>query len=181
MNGCNSCLCNADGSITCDAAVCAVGCEYGGQTYQPGQAFPAGDGCNVCSCGSDGQVGCTNAACGGSCVYAGIQRAAGESFGALDGCTTCTGEESGAVSCTEKACACDPMNEWWRQYETTVPAECAVIDYTCPTNTTTFENSCGCGCEQDSACAESYDCAPPNQCDVAQLQADCPFSQIITM
>jgi hypothetical protein len=58
-------------------------------------------------------------------------------------------------------------------------ADCALIDFVCPTNTIRFDNTCGCGCEQDSACAQSYDCTPPNMCDVAMLQADCPYSQIM--
>jgi hypothetical protein len=181
VDGCNNCVCNEDGSITCDTGQCAVTCEFAGEIYQPGQAFPAGDGCNVCSCGSDGSVTCTDSPCGSSCVYAGVQRAAGETFPALDGCNTCTCESDGNVSCTELACACDAASEWWRDYVETDPGQCAVINYTCPPNTISFENSCGCGCEQSATCAESYDCAPPNQCDVAQIQADCPYSTIVTM
>lgn len=38
-------------------------CEYGGQTYGPGDSFPSTDGCNQCSCSDGGAVACTRRAC----------------------------------------------------------------------------------------------------------------------
>lgn len=42
-------------------------CRYEGQTYQPGDTFPASDGCNTCGCSADGLVACTLRAC--ACDY----------------------------------------------------------------------------------------------------------------
>ncbi len=38
-------------------------CNYGGETYSPGDGFASTDGCNTCSCGSTGSVACTKKAC----------------------------------------------------------------------------------------------------------------------
>ncbi len=38
-------------------------CEHGGQTYDVGETFPAGDGCNTCTCAAGGSVQCTKLAC----------------------------------------------------------------------------------------------------------------------
>ncbi len=181
MDGCRQCTCNEDTSITCVATeACDTGCEdEGGQAHDVGTFWPAGDGCNVCQCVATDEVSCTMNACGVPCTYLGTQRAPGTSFASIDGCNTCECLSDGTVSCTEEACACDAAAEWWRDYVATSTAECAVIDYSCPPNTTGFENACGCGCEQSHACAESYDCAPPKSCDVQQLAADCPFSTIV--
>ncbi len=179
--GCRSCTCNDDASITCTAtAACAAGCEDAdGGARDLGAFWPAGDGCNVCQCATAGKVECTENSCGVPCTYGGLQKAPGESFPSVDGCNTCTCESDGTVSCTAQACACEPTDEWWRSYVAMTPAECAAIDYTCPSNTTAFENSCGCGCEQNSDCAQQYDCAPPSMCDTAKILSDCPFSEIL--
>jgi hypothetical protein len=42
--------------------------------------------------------------------------------------------------------ACDPNNELWRDYKGT-PTSCQVIRYSCPSGTASFQNACGCGCE----------------------------------
>lgn len=42
--------------------------------------------------------------------------------------------------------ACDPDNEPWRDYKGT-PTSCQVIRYNCPSSTKSFQNDCGCGCE----------------------------------
>jgi len=178
-NGCNSCVCNEDGSISCTDVECTTTCTHENQTYDVGESFPAGDGCNLCTCMSNGAVECTTAVCGQNCTYAGTEYSPGDTFDALDGCNTCECYTDGNVGCTELACACNPTTEWWREYMSTMPQQCTMLDFMCPTNTTRFDNTCGCGCEQDSACAESYDCTPPNPCDVMQIQTDCPYSEII--
>jgi hypothetical protein len=83
------------------------------------------------------------------------------------------------VSCTKIACVCDPATEWHRDYVALSPAECSVIYYTCPPNTTPFANDCGCGCQQSAACPEYFDCMPPSTCDIPQIEADCPYSTIV--
>jgi hypothetical protein len=55
-----------------------------------------------------------------------------------------------------------------------------VIDFICPQNTTMFQNSCGCGCEQGLGCPDWFDCMPgPGPgCDTNQIKIDCPYSGI---
>jgi hypothetical protein len=38
-------------------------CSFAGETYLPGERFPAGDGCNSCECQPDGSVACTEIGC----------------------------------------------------------------------------------------------------------------------
>jgi len=61
----NGCYGECVDRFTC--APTAGTCSYEGQTYQPGDSFPASDGCNTCSCGADGTVACTLKAC--ACDY----------------------------------------------------------------------------------------------------------------
>ena len=42
--------------------------------------------------------------------------------------------------------ACDPDNEPWNDYKGT-PTTCEVIRYSCGSGTKSFQNDCGCGCE----------------------------------
>lgn len=79
-------------------------CEYGGQTYNVGDSFPATDGCNTCKCGPNGLVACTRRACPATCTYNGQTYLVGERFDALDGCNTCTCSSDGSVACTEIGC-----------------------------------------------------------------------------
>jgi hypothetical protein len=176
-DNCNSCTCTASGP-ECTLADCAAFCIYGGQQYDVGQSFPASDGCNTCTCNADLQVTCTLTDCAPApCTYAGKDYSLGQQFPALDGCNTCSCTTSG-VTCTELACACNPQTEWWRNYVSTDPQQCMVIDYGCPVNTTTFENSCGCGCEQDASCPQSFDCMPPATCNEQEIKTKCPYSTI---
>lgn len=76
---------------------------------------------------------------------------------------------------------CDPKKEWNRNYVTTDKNQCALIRYTCPTNTTHFSNDCGCGCEQAASCPEYFNCMPgpgAAPCDTNALLAKCPYSKI---
>ncbi|MFT3768349.1 MAG: hypothetical protein QM820_23115 [Minicystis sp.] len=174
---CNQCTCLASGDIACTGELCPVTCEWEGQTYTPGQQFPAGDGCNTCECEPDGIVGCTLVACE-TCTFEGKTYQWGDSFPAGDGCNICTCSDGGLISCTKLACTCNPQSEWWRHYVADSPAECQVIDFACQPNTTMFANACGCGCEQDASCPKFFDCQPPNQCDLEKIMAECPFSGI---
>lgn len=176
-DGCNSCSCEIDGTVACTLALCVGTCEYEGETYETGTSFPSNDGCNTCSCQSDGTVACTELACA-VCTYNGETHLPGDEFPADDGCNTCTCAADGTVGCTKKACTCDPTTEWWRDYVSTDPMECQLIDFACPPNTKGFENECGCGCEQDASCPEFFDCMPPAQCDVAKIKETCPYSGI---
>ena len=84
---------------------------YGGQSYRPGDSFPATDGCNTCSCNPDGQIACTLIACapdaGVTCMYNGRVHQVGDSFAAVDGCNTCSCLPDATVACTEIACPVD--------------------------------------------------------------------------
>jgi hypothetical protein len=105
-DGCNSCECQSDGTISCTDMECATGCFYQGQTYSPGQSFPLGDDCgNSCICEGNGEVSCTGIACNVSCSWHGMQYSVGDSFPAGDGCNTCDCEPDGTVICTEVACS----------------------------------------------------------------------------
>lgn len=63
-DGCNTCSCNA-GVVGCTLLGCSTGCQYNGQSYQPGQSFKID--CNSCSCGTDGRISCTEIACPDQC------------------------------------------------------------------------------------------------------------------
>ncbi|WP_434044278.1 MULTISPECIES: hypothetical protein [Sorangium] len=177
-DGCNRCECSSDGSVACTEMACAGACTYDGYPYMPGESFPASDGCNTCTCGEDGSVACTEEGCPEGCTYGGVEYQQGDSFGSLDGCNTCTCTPGGAVACTERYCGCDPSREWWRQYVSTSPEECAVIDFACTGGLTSVSNECGCGCEQDPSCPPSFDCKPPLACDLDEIQQRCPYSAI---
>eukprot|EP00105_Crassostrea_gigas_P010250 XP_011425453.1 PREDICTED: kielin/chordin-like protein [Crassostrea gigas] len=77
-------------------------CTYGGETYNVGEKFPAGDDCNTCTCRSGGQVSCTKKSC--FCIYNGQKYKVGQKFPADDGCNQCTCGSNGNVACTKKAC-----------------------------------------------------------------------------
>lgn len=177
IDGCNVCTCESPYVVSCTLEDCAVTCVYDDTTYPVGASFPAGDGCNTCSCQSDGSIACTQIGCAPTCKYAGKDYVPGETFPALDGCNTCTCGADGSVSCTEINCPCDASKEWWREYVGKSPEECATIKYTCPEHTTPFSNSCGCGCEQDPACPQWFDCMPPAPCDPDMLKK-CPYSGV---
>lgn len=178
LDGCNLCTCGE--LIACTMLICGEPlCSYDNMSYVAGMTFPATDGCNTCTCLNNGQVSCTEIACAPVCTYASEEYKAGETFPANDGCNTCSCTAAGVVSCTTMTCACDPSAEWWRHYVSTDPAECQLIDFGCPPNTMGFENGCGCGCQQDPACPEYYDCMPPAMCDVQKIMETCPYSGIV--
>jgi hypothetical protein len=82
-----------------------------------------------------------------TCSYSGATYNPGDGFAATDGCNTCSCTPSGSVTCTKKAClACDPDNEPYRNYVGT-PTTCQVIRYSCTSSQRSFQNACGCGCE----------------------------------
>jgi hypothetical protein len=82
-----------------------------------------------------------------TCSYDGETFSPGASFPSTDGCNTCSCGSTGTVMCTKKAClACDPDNEWWRNYIGN-PTSCQTIRYVCASNQRSFQNTCGCGCE----------------------------------
>lgn len=176
-DGCNTCSCDADGQVGCTLVWCGDTCEWQGQTYGEGQSFPAGDGCNTCTCEAGGQVACTLQVCPEGCTYLGFEHAAGETFPDADGCNTCSCAEAGLVSCTELACSCDPPSEWWRSYVASSPEQCAVIDYDCAPPLGSFQNACGCGCQQSLECPQVIECEPGDLA-CAELAELCPLSAV---
>ncbi|AKT37496.1 hypothetical protein [Chondromyces crocatus] len=152
-------------------------CAHEGNTYDVGETFSVD--CNTCRCDEDGAVACTEMFCAPVCEYEGQTYPEGASFPAADGCNTCTCTADGSVACTKIGCECNPAAEWWRDYVSEDPAQCEVIDYACPENTEAFGNACGCGCEQSAECQETYNCMPPSDCNVEEIQAQCPYSQIV--
>jgi len=184
-DGCNTCSCAEDGAVSCTEAACPepTTCDYAGSLYQVGEMFPATDGCNECACLDDGNVGCTDATCTETvvCNYDGQMYVPGDTFPATDGCNACVCANDGAVICTEEACTttCNPEDEWWRQYMSDDPDECALLDYECPGSSYDFKSECGCGCEQPDSCRKSFDCSAPDSCDIDTLAHKCPFSEIV--
>ena len=58
---CNTCWCEADGSVSTTLIACNE-CNYAGKSYDFGEKFPSRDGCNQCEC-QFGQISCTEIAC----------------------------------------------------------------------------------------------------------------------
>jgi hypothetical protein len=93
---------------------------------------------------------------------------------------------SSSICCTQIWCAkatsdagaCNPSAEYNRTYAGTSPAQCALIDYSCPANTSMFSNPCGCGCEQAASCPHYVDCMPgPSTLNpLCSSSASCPYS-----
>lgn len=83
-----------------------------------------------------------------TCSYGDKTYNAGDSFKSTDGCNDCSCGTNGKVSCGTQACVCDPDNEPNRNYIGT-PSTCGSIRYTCRSGTHSFQNDCGCGCEQN--------------------------------
>jgi hypothetical protein len=175
------------GGIDCST----VGC---GAPPICGQACGAPCGCCPCGPGQHQQIGGADYVCSGgcwapassvdagtpSCTHNGRTYAEGEKFRAGDGCNTCQCS-NGGVGCTDMACTCDPASETHqREYVGTSPSQCAVLDFVCQQNTTMFQNSCGCGCEQSLTCPDWFDCMPGSgqSCDTNQIKTDCPYSGI---
>ena len=138
--------------------------------------MPGGGACDVCYCEANGEVMCIALPCT-TCAYEGAEYGPGQSFPSSDGCNSCFCGDDGQVACTDMACTCDAASEWWRDYVAT-PEGCMVIDFACPANTSYFANSCGCGCAQAADCPEWFNCMPPAPCDVAKIEAQCPYSGI---
>jgi hypothetical protein len=101
-DGCNTCSCQADGSMACTEMGCVDGCSYDGQHYNTGDSFPAGDGCNSCTCAADGSVGCSTMGCTTTCTYEGQVYYPGDKFEPAGGSMCgdmCTCLENGTVDC----------------------------------------------------------------------------------
>ncbi|AKT37495.1 hypothetical protein [Chondromyces crocatus] len=181
-DGCNTCSCTENGNVACTLMGCEpVTCDNSGVPV--GEAFPGPDSSSncesTCYCTQAGEMVCSAPNCAPVCEYEGQAYPEGASFPAADGCNTCSCTADGSVACTEMACECNPETEWWRDYIGQSPAQCEVIDYACPENTEAFGNACGCGCEQSAECQETYNCMPPSDCNVEEIQAQCPYSQIV--
>ncbi|MCG5051737.1 MAG: hypothetical protein KA712_02145 [Myxococcales bacterium] len=133
-DGCNTCSCQADGSVACTEKACLPPgtCVRGGCSGQlcVETTAPSSSTCEyrpeyacyqmaVCERQADGQCGFTSSAAltqclanakGSACTYAGATYQEGESFAATDGCNTCVCGRGGSAACTKRACpvpACD--------------------------------------------------------------------------
>ncbi len=119
-----------------------------------------------------------------ACEWQGEPYRVGETFPARDGCNTCVCQADGAIACTEMVCpTCDPAAETnRREYVSTDPVECALIDYLCVESTRTFNNDCGCGCEQSADCPDWIDCMPGSAdaacADLEAFAARCPYTGV---
>ncbi len=150
-------------------------------------------GCGACVEGEVADMGGVKSQCVGGCwapvdgVCKGVDgqlHRVGESFAAPDGCNSCSCSSNGSILCTEMACpACDPkLDSPPKNYLATELAKCLTLKFACPTNTTSFQNDCGCGCQQSAACPAWIDCMPggaDSQCSALDaFKQKCPFSTI---
>lgn len=146
--GCNACLCGADGEFTCSArASCAAArCTWDGLSYVAGERVPV-DTCNACTCQEDGEIICTELACApvaGRCVHEGEEYEPGESF--TEDCNRCTCQSDGSIACTELACAPAACEHGGNTY---LPGEGFTLDC----------NRCTCQASGEIICTELA-CAP---------------------
>lgn len=142
------------------------GCKYDGQTYFPGESFPAGDGCNTCTCAPSGEVACTKMGCVG-CEYNGQTYKPGDSFPAGDGCNDCTCMENGQVSCTLAYCA--PVCVYAGvEYPAgaTFPALDGCNKCTCNSDGTVGCTEIACPCDPANEWWRNYVATNPKTCEV---------------
>jgi hypothetical protein len=203
-DNCGSCglVCSREGVVpTCRVGRCIIA---------PNDcAYPFGDcdgdasnGCEVDlrtspdNCGSCGFVCmavtgatavCAAGACSSpgydTCLYQGVTYAVGESFPARDGCNICQCFSNGmgaSVDCTHLDCACDPADEASYRDYMGGPDSCVPLGFMCPEHTTSFENGCGCGCEQSVECPPTYQCPPDESMaeTCAELEVRCPYTEL---
>jgi hypothetical protein len=161
-------------------------CQYNNQTYSAfNDIFPStSDACLQCCC-SNRWTSCFYNSCSdpgaSGCLHFGRTYAPGSCMPDQDNCNTLQCVGNNTVNSTGIACSCSPTTEWWRHYVAT--GSCATIDYTCPANTWSFTNSCGCGCEESLGnCPSYFDCMPgpntPSPCPTAEQSALCPYTLI---
>ena len=158
-DGCNTCYCEDDGTLTCSAIGCGTGPE---PQCEPGSSVPADDGCNTCECNDDGTIGgCTEIACEPD-----PQCEPGTSVPADDGCNTCECNDDGTIGgCTEIACepACEPG--------TNVPAPDGCNQCECNDDGTV-------GACTEEAC-DPVDIDPFDGPAVSACQPDTPFDGLV--
>ncbi len=158
---CVRCECKASGDIVCGEGIdCFQGCGDAYGTYRLGTTFPDPRSCGTCTCEMDGIVRCSSMRCEVSCDYAGHTYVSGEQFIGVDGCSPCRCAD-GSVICSTFACPCDPEREHYRKYAPIEATACIPADFACPVGSTTFANTCGCGCQQDPACPPYSECTTP--------------------
>jgi hypothetical protein len=63
-DGCNTCTCEHDGSISQTDLDCESMCSDETGTYEVGDSWVCPDGCNTCTCEEDGSVIMTDMDCG---------------------------------------------------------------------------------------------------------------------
>uniref|UniRef100_A0A336LYS6 CSON010969 protein n=1 Tax=Culicoides sonorensis TaxID=179676 RepID=A0A336LYS6_CULSO len=166
-DGCNTCFCNADGSIGgCTFKLCvnrqvrSAADNFNDPTAPnfsctPGASFKHADGCNDCRCSENGKhAACTLKLCPGTFdkprrdPYApDFQCTPGSTFvNPADGCNMCTCKEDGTTAeCTQTACA----DEHHKVKRSPVNNDPASPDFSCQPGTS-FKHADGCN---DCTCA----------------------------
>ena len=137
-DGCNSCLCGADGTWTCTEMACESECSEG-------QVRTAEDGCNSCTC-SDGKWACTEKACEATCTN-------GEGRLAGDGCNECICE-GGVWACTKDPCEFD------EHCESGATRKSGCVTCVCSDDTWNCDDS---ACNPEPECEPSD--FPPGECN----------------
>ncbi len=178
QSDCNTCTCEQNGQISCTAMACVPTCEFAGHTLLHGEQVPDPDGCGTCIC-QEGEMSCSDTACP-QCEAGGQHYDVGDTFPGEDGCSTCTCMDDGSVQCTAAACACEPEEEWYRDYVGDAE-ECGMMAAPlCPEHTTYFSNACGCGCEMSQECPAGLNCMPGGEIDDLCNEGldQCPYTQV---
>jgi hypothetical protein len=101
-DGCNTCECTSDGSVSCTLMACHSPCDWEGVTYQTGDTFSDGE-CGTCVCGADGNVSCDGNPCPVECEQDGITYIENQIVPTAEPCTECTCTANG-VECIETPC-----------------------------------------------------------------------------
>ncbi len=63
-DGCNTCSCEADGSIVSTEIACVATCTDETGSYVENETWLCPDGCNTCSCEPGGTISATEMTCG---------------------------------------------------------------------------------------------------------------------
>lgn len=103
-DGCNTCSCEPDGTITATEMSCTqADCTDATGTHAHGERWTCPDGCNTCAC-EDGTIIATEMDCSVTCEDSTGSYTAGDSWTCPDECNTCTCLDDGTISSTDRSC-----------------------------------------------------------------------------
>jgi len=175
-DGCNTCTCQADGTVACTELGCVATCEVDGATYPVGANVPGGgDGCNVCTCVAANTVTCMHEDCPDEgCAYQGMLYPPGSSWPAGDGCNTCECEPGGIVSCTAVWCAQCVYGGTSYPPGASYPSLDGCNTCTCQPDGTSSCTKVACACDPTGEWWRKYVSESPSECMV--IDYSCPIN-----